>query len=712
MLKLKNICKSYIVNKEKRVILDDITLDFDNKGLVLILGASGSGKSTLLNIIGGNLRCDSGEVWFDETCISKLKSKELDCYRKGVIGTVFQDYNLIHYMDVYDNVMLGYDDKDESRIMEILKDLNIYNKRYTKVSKLSGGEKQRVAIARAIVNDPKIVLADEPTGALDSQNGIMVMEILKKIASNRLVIVVSHDKELAMKYASRVINIKDGKCIYEQIDASPGDKFTLNSRKTSYKKIIKLALKNLWLKKWRTIISGLAIALGMVGIFTVVNLYRNFNIEISDLEKRVVSIFPIVVSNGEFQILDAVLDKSDSEIIVNDKKKMIHTNRINQRYVDYVNNIEEIAYLNFDYDISMPIISDRYNLIDNKYLRTVPSLKYIDDNFKVLAGSNISNRYQILLKIDSNNNVPHELLNYFGINSNISYEEIIGRKVKVVTNDNYYIENNGYYIPDMDYESLYENSNIELTIVGVIKEKEETNNESFLYFDDSLIDLLIDINSESEIVKDQILNDYNVLGLNIGKNEMLSYLGYNTIPTGINIYVSNLENKDKVIKYLDDYNLNNEKLIYVDTMSEAINVLKEFVMIISVILIIFSFVATIISLLMVGILTNVRVLECKKEIGILRSLGFSKKNIRSLFNTENIIIGFIAIIFSIILINLMVNPLNILVNKYLEGANVFNINYGIFMVVGLSNILIVKWAGIIPAIKASRMDITDCIYNR
>ena len=709
MLKLKNICKSYIVNKEKKIILDNITLDFDNKGLVLILGTSGSGKSTLLNIIGGNLKSDSGEVWVNGVCISKLKTKELDSYRKMVVGTIFQDYNLINYMDVYDNIVLGSDKEID---ISVLKELNIYSKRYTKVSKLSGGEKQRVAIARALINNPGIILADEPTGALDSKNSVLVMEILKKIAQDRLVIVVSHDQELVCKYADMVINIKDGKCAYEAFEGKKEEKLLLSNRKTSYIKIMKLALKNLWLKKGRTVISALAISLGIVGIFTVANLYCNFNKEISNLEKRVVSIFPITVRSGEFQILDAVLDKSDSEIIVNNKSKLTHTNRINEKYIDYLKNIDEIAYLNFNYDISMPVISDRYNLIDNKYLKLVPSVKFIHDNYRILAGNNISNRMEILLKIDSNNNVPYELMNYFGIENNISYEEIIGRKIKVIINDNYYRENNGYYVPNNNYNLLYENSDIELTIVGVIKEKEVVQDEAFFYFDNSLIDLLNEINSDSKIVKDQIENDYNVLGLNIGKNEILSYLGYNTIPVGIDIYVNNLENKAKVIKYLDEYNLDNGKLIYVDTMSDAINVLREFVTIIGVILIVFSFVAIIISLLMVGILTNVRVLECKREIGILRSLGFSRKNIRSLFNNENIILGIIAIIISIILVNLMVNPLNVLINKYLEEANVFNINYGIFILVGLGSIMIVKWAGVIPAIKASKMDITDCIYNR
>ena len=207
MLKLRNICKSY----NNKVVLDNINLDFKSGELVFILGTSGSGKSTLLNIISGNLKCDSGEIILDDIYVNKLSNKKMNNYHCNIVGNIFQDYNLIEYMNVFDNIMLafnGYGDKN--RINILLKQLGIYEKRKIIVSKLSGGEKQRVAIARALVNNPDIILADEPTGALDSKNSIEVMEILKKIAENKLVIVVSHDNFLANKYADRIINIKDG----------------------------------------------------------------------------------------------------------------------------------------------------------------------------------------------------------------------------------------------------------------------------------------------------------------------------------------------------------------------------------------------------------------------------------------------------------------------------------------------------------------------
>ena len=713
MLKLKNIYKYYKIGKEKKTILDNVTLDFDNKGLVLIFGASGSGKSTLLNIIGGNLKCDSGEVWLHDLCVSKLSENRLNDYRNGTVGMIFQDYNLIDYMDVWDNVMLGLDKEiSKTEIINLLKKLNIYEKRFVMVNKLSGGEKQRVAIARTLVNDPQIILADEPTGNLDSVNGKMVMETLANIAREKLVIVVSHDYHLVSNYASKIIKLSDGKCENNIVKNIDNEKVVLLKRKKYRHKIINLAFKNLWLKKGRTLVTSFAISLGIVGIFTVINLYNNFNNEINKLEADVVSIFPIVVQNGDFELLSNEKEIGDEKIIVKHRDKYVHTNRINDKYLDYIKNIHEIEYLSFDYNISLPVISDKHNVVDNKYLKEVPSIKYIDNNFDILAGSNIKSRFDVLLKVDSNNNVDEELLGYFGIDNNISYQEIIGRKMKVIINDNYYSLNGNLYIHETNYGSLYDKSEIELTIVGIVREKTIINEDTFLYYDNSLIDLIVDINSKSEIVFNQIESDYNVLNLDLGKNEMLSYLGYNTFPTSVYIYVGNLDNKEKVIRKLDQYNSSNQKLIYVDTMGEAIGLLKQFVTIIGIILVAFSVIAIIISFLMVGILTNVRVLERKKEIGILRSLGFSRKNVRYLFNTENVILGFIAILFSIIFINLIREPLNGFVNNYLDEVNVFDINYGIFILVGIVNIFIVRISSFIPAWKASKMDVVSCIYNR
>lgn len=713
MLKLKNVCKCYKVGEEKKIILDNINLDFKNRELVFILGASGSGKSTLLNIIGGNLNCDSGEIWLDGECISDYNDHEYDKYRSLVIGNIFQDYNLIDYLNVTENVLLGYSDGlSKKEIALLFKQLGIYDKRYDKVVNLSGGEKQRVAIARALVNNPDIVLADEPTGALDSKNGIEVMEILSKIALNKLVIVVSHDNYLANKYASRIINIKDGKCDFAPLNENSFIVTDGRKNKSKLYSVIKLAIKNLLIKKMRTIFTAIAISLGVISMSLVVNLYSNFSSEISNLEKDVVSVFPIVINNGDYQILDAEKEKVSNKIVIKDRDKYIHTNKINKDYLDYVNNIDKIKYITNDYDISLPLISDTYNKIDNKYLKIIPSEDYISDNYEILAGRNVKNKNEILLKLDNYNNADSKLINNFNINSDIDYDDIIGRKIKVIINDDYYIKNGEYYIINNNNRELYNKSNISLEIVGVIKEKNETDNNNYLYCSQELINEIININSDSMIVKDQIISQNNILGNDIDRDILLSYLGYETLPSQINIYVDNLNDKDKVTKLLDDYNLDNDKMVYVDTMASAIDIVKKFIAIISVVLILFSVVAIIISSLMIGILTNVRVLERKKEIGIFRSLGASKLDIKTLFNIENIFIGIISLFISIFVIMIMVGPINKMMNNYMGLEDIFFIKYWLILIVFIINLVIIKISGSIPAIKASRMEIVNCIYNR
>lgn len=712
MLKLKNITKYYQVNKEKRIILDNINLEFNSHELVFILGASGSGKSTLLNIISGNLKSDSGCIYINNQCINKYNSKKMANYQSNIIGNIFQDYNLIEYMSVYDNIRLASNINNKKRIDDLLKQLGIFDKKNMIVSKLSGGEKQRVAIIRAIVNNPYIVLADEPTGALDSKNGIEVMNILKELSRDKLVIVVSHDNNLANMYADRIINIKDGKCEYKKIDISCDNIDIHDKYNHRLGKIIKLAIKNLTLKKVRTIFTSLAISLGIISMCLIVNLYSNFNREINNLEKDIVSVFPITISNGEFENLDNKVIKSNDKIIVKDRSKWIHKNNITNNYLSFINNIKEIKDITYDYNISMPFISDNYKIINNNYLRVIPSNDYIYDNYDLLYGSIPSSIYDVLLVVDINNNVDSTLLNYFNVDKDIDYHEIINRKIKIISNDNYYVMDNQYYVKNSNYDDMYNKSDITLNIVGIIREKEETSNYNYLYYNKELVNKILDINKDSKVVKDIIDNNKDIVLEYDSKEDILSYLGYNSLPDGINIYVDNLVDKEKVIDKLDEYNKDNQELVYLDTMASTIDIVKKFISIISVILIMFSVIAITISSLMIGILTNTRVLERKKEIGILRSLGYLKKDIKRLFNIENKIIGIISIVISYIFLMMLVNPINSVMNKYLSIDNIFNINYKLTIMVFLLNIMIIKIAGIIPAIKASRMDVIKCIYNR
>ena len=713
MLRLINVCKSYKYGKNKFAVLDNVNLDFKKREMVFILGNSGSGKSTLLNIVGGILDVDSGKVMLDDKDITKFNKNMLCNYRNNMIGFIFQDYHLIEYMSAIDNIKLGMTIKNNNSnyIDDMLNKLGIYHKKYTKVNKLSGGEKQRVAIARALVNNPDIILCDEPTGALDRVNGVKVMDILKEISKDKLVIVVSHDNILASKYADRVINISDGKVdYYPQIDM---DKFNdIKKKKIGLWKLIKLAIKNLGLKKGRTFLTSLAVSIGFVCMLMVLCLYKSFSSDLSVLEKDIVSKFPISIYNGDFEMTDYDVKTSDNMIVKKDKVNYIHANKINQYYLDYINNIDEIEYVSYSYDISMPLISDRYKLLDNDYMRMVPSNEFIDNNYDILYGNNISNMNEIILKIDGDNNVSSELLDVFNINKDINYEDIIGRKIKVILNDLYYIENSGYYYINDDYYELYRNSNIELKIVGVVREKETTLNESYFYFDKSLIDYVIGINKDSEIVIDQINNDNNILGIDMDKNDLLAYLGYETLPNKIDIYVNDIDDKNIVLEKLDDYNKKYDKLIYIDGMKDAIDIFKSIINVVTVVLTVFSLISMIVSSLMIFILTNNRVMERVKEIGILRAVGAKASDITRLFNIENLIIGIISSLLGMIFVVIVKEPINIIMENLMIGNDIFKIYIDLVIVSILFNIFIVVMSGYIPSRIASKKKIVDCIYNR
>ena len=219
MLKLKGIKKSYKTGDFNQVALDSINLEFGKKEFVSILGPSGSGKTTLLNIIGGLDRYDSGDLIINNKSTKKFKDKDWDSYRNSSVGFVFQNYNLISHITILKNVEMALTlngmnaKKKRKKAKEALEKVGLLKHINKKPSELSGGQMQRVAIARALVNNPDIILADEPTGALDSKTSVKIMEIIKDISKDKLVIMVTHNNELALKYSSRIINLKDGKII-------------------------------------------------------------------------------------------------------------------------------------------------------------------------------------------------------------------------------------------------------------------------------------------------------------------------------------------------------------------------------------------------------------------------------------------------------------------------------------------------------------------
>ena len=711
MLRIENVSKYYKYGKNRKVILDKVNISLGRSGMVAIIGTSGSGKSTLLNIIAGSLRSDEGKVIVEDKDIQKLGEKEINYYRNKVVGYIYQDYNLIEYMSVYDNVRIGYSDNNRDYVLALLKQLDIYDKRDILVMKLSGGEKQRVAIARAMINNPRILLCDEPTGALDSQNGIMVMEILKKISENRLVIVVSHDKDLVSRYADEIINISDGVVMQDKkgnINNDKEDKIIY--KRVRMRKLRKIALRHLFSNKKRTMMTMSAISLGIISMMMILCMGNNFNKEMNNLEKEVVGVYPIIIRNGEYIEENTDIKKEEGKIYPSNEN--IYENKITEEYLDYLNSNIGSDKIIYNYFFNKPVISDKYKVLDSSVMKIIPDSKYIEDNYKIIIGNNVRDKYDILLKVDKDGNVNKKIIDALEISLGSEYESIIGRQIKFINNDIYYKKGEGHYYINNDYEEMFNDSEIALTIVGIIQEKEDNNNGSFIYYDKMVQDELMMVNKNSQILIDEVKGDGNVLGIDIDKEEMIRYLGGSSTPNEIEVYSDNISDKDKIINVLKEYNNSHDKIIYEDVMASNIKIVRDFISIISGVLIIFSGISLIVSLIMISILTSIRVLERKKEIGILRSIGASKRNIKMIFNYENGLIGLGASIGGIIILNLLVKPINTLIYNLTKLDNLLVIDYRIVFLVMVINILIVVIAGSSPSRKASKLDITKCIYGR
>ena len=313
MLQIKNISKKYTVGKLTTNALDNVSLNLRDNEFVAVLGPSGSGKTTLLNIIGGLDRYDSGDLIIGDISTKKYKDRDWDSYRNHTIGFVFQSYNLIEHQSVLSNVELaltisGISKRErKKRAKQALINVGLKDHMNKKPNQLSGGQMQRVAIARALVNNPDILLADEPTGALDSETSIQVMELLKDVAKDRLVVMVTHNPELAQEYATRIVTLKDGKI------TSDSDKFeikedkqvtskNMGKSKMSFFTALSLSFKNLLTKKGRTILTSFAGSIGIIGIALILSLSTGVNQYITDIQRDTMTSYPITITQEAFDM--------------------------------------------------------------------------------------------------------------------------------------------------------------------------------------------------------------------------------------------------------------------------------------------------------------------------------------------------------------------------------------------------------------------------
>jgi len=330
MLQIKNISKEYITGDLHQKALDKVSLNLRDNEFVSILGPSGSGKTTLLNVIGGLDRYDSGDLIINGISTKKYKDRDWDSYRNHTIGFVFQSYNLIPHQSILANVELaltisGISRKERrNRAKKALEEVGLGNQLHKKPNQMSGGQMQRVAIARALVNNPDILLADEPTGALDSETSVQVMELLKQVAKDRLVVMVTHNPELAKEYSNRIVKISDGKIID---DSNPFDVDEKELQQATHKNMGKssmsiftsltLSFKNLWTKKTRTLLTSFAGSIGIIGIALILALSTGVNTYISDIQKSTMASYPVTIESQTIDLTSVMTQ--NSQVVANEK---------------------------------------------------------------------------------------------------------------------------------------------------------------------------------------------------------------------------------------------------------------------------------------------------------------------------------------------------------------------------------------------------------
>lgn len=368
MLQLQKIKKKYHTGDLIQTALDEVSLNFRDNEFVAILGPSGSGKTTLLNIVGGLDRYDSGDLVINGISTKKYRDRDWDSYRNHTIGFVFQSYNLIPHQNILSNVELALTisgvSKSERRrrAKEALEKVGLIEHIHKRPNQLSGGQMQRVAIARALVNDPDILLADEPTGALDSETSVQVMDMLKEVAKDRLVIMVTHNPELAEQYSTRIVRLKDGKIIS---DSDPFDVKDEEKKKPVHKKMGKtsmsfltsltLSFNNLRTKKGRTILTAFAGSIGIIGIALILSLSNGVNTYITDIQRDAMSSYPIKI-DAQSVDLSALMDTTEDM----DNGEVSH-----EKDAVYSNSISLDSFSSFTSSITTNNLTDFKKYLDN-----------------------------------------------------------------------------------------------------------------------------------------------------------------------------------------------------------------------------------------------------------------------------------------------------------------------------------------------------------
>lgn len=792
MLQLQQISKKYATGDFTQTALDGVSLSFRKSEFVAILGPSGSGKTTCLNLIGGLDRYDEGDLFINGQSTKRFKDRDWDAYRNNSVGFVFQSYNLISHMSIVGNVEMGMTlsgvtaSVRRRKAEEVLGRVGLKDHMHKKPGQLSGGQMQRVAIARALANDPDIILADEPTGALDTGTSAQIMDLIREIAGDKLVVMVTHNPELAERYADRIVQFRDGQVVSdsnppEQAEASPD--YRLKKTAMSYLTALKLSGRNIATKKWRTALTAFASSIGIIGIALILSLSNGFDKQISKYESGALSNFPVTISRTAANIdfaepppgtpggAEAELPEfpQEPQVYPYDPtlNTVLHANAITEAYLDYLDEVDPalldgVAYareanLNVlkqtaDGSVTGVDLSEAgFTAYPSKPASVSGS--YLEQVYDVLEGQFPAESTDLVMVVDEYNRIDTAALEALGFDydaSSVDFGDIVGKTFKLAPNNLFYqSRGDGLFerAGASDLKRIYDNpQSITLTVSGIIRKKQDSpmsTMDAGIAYSDELTEQFIAAAQASDVVQAQRSSPtLNIVsgqtfsrtslfsafgGMNFGppgmggsstgsaidpadaatQQQALAALGASAQPASISLYPKDFNAKEDLTAYLDAWNAGKEtedQVVYTDLAATVTSLSSGIMNGITIVLIAFASISLFVSLIMIGIITYISVLERTKEIGVLRALGARKKDITRVFNAETFIIGAASGLLGIAIAYLLTLPVNAVLKSMtdLSGVAVLNPLHALALIV--LSVALTMLGGFIPAKFASRKD--------